>query len=231
MRLPGRRPAARRPPTRPNPNFESSCPVFTYSWVWASMPGVTRRSTAGARPSSACSASRRSSSSNESTTVRPTPAVRASLQLDEALVVAVKDEPLGWEAGSEGDVQLAAGRDVEAQPLLVDQPDHRSAQERLRGVDREVGSERGDGLAAPRPHVVLVVDEERSAVLGREVDEVDAADREPPLGVDRRGVGQEVARDRAHWPLTSRRVRARRARRDRWRARCARPRRATAAPG
>ena len=33
------------PEASPKPNFESSCPVITYSWVCASMPGVTRIST------------------------------------------------------------------------------------------------------------------------------------------------------------------------------------------
>ena len=109
----------------------------------------------------------------------PDPAVRAMRSSSDALVVAVEHEPLGRKAGSQGDVQLAAGRDVEAQPFLVDEPHHRSAQERLRRVDREVGSERRDGLTTARPQVLLVVDEQRSAVLGREVEEVDATDRQP----------------------------------------------------
>ena len=46
--------------------------------------------------------------------------------------------------------------------------------------------------------MLLVVDEEGRAVLGREVEDVDAADRQASRGVDRRSVGQEMPRDRAH---------------------------------
>ena len=31
--------SAAAPEASPKPNFESSWPVITYSWVWASMPG------------------------------------------------------------------------------------------------------------------------------------------------------------------------------------------------
>ena len=43
-----RRPRRRRRTGRPKPNLESSWPVRTYSWVWASTPGVTRTRTWGA---------------------------------------------------------------------------------------------------------------------------------------------------------------------------------------
>ena len=119
-------------------------------------------------------------------------------QLVRALVVAVEHEALGRKAGGQGDVELPAGRDIETQPFLVDEPGHRPAQERLRRVDREVRSERRDGLTTAGPQMLLVVDEQRSAVLGREVEEVDTADRQATRGVDGRGVRQEVARDRAH---------------------------------
>ena len=62
----------------------------------------------------------------------------------------------GRHAGGERDVQLAAGGDVEQQPLVVRQPGHRPAQERLRRVDRRAGDRtrrppRGSGRAgAPR---------------------------------------------------------------------------------
>ena len=64
------------PEAKPNPNFESSCPVRTNSWVWASTPGVTRTSTAGpgvAPPRPLTRPPRRSISSKESTTILPTP--------------------------------------------------------------------------------------------------------------------------------------------------------------
>ena len=58
----GRRRLARwpvaRPPMTPKPNFESSWPVRTNSWVCASTPGVMRSSTVGAMPSSACRTAR-----------------------------------------------------------------------------------------------------------------------------------------------------------------------------
>ena len=59
---------AASPLARPKPNLESTWPVITYSWVWASTPGVTRTITRVGRPSSAWSASSRRISSKESTT-------------------------------------------------------------------------------------------------------------------------------------------------------------------
>jgi hypothetical protein len=71
------------PDARPNPNLESSCPVWMYSWVCTSIPGVTRASTLGRTADgppfdSDTSCSMRSISSNESMTIRPTPADRAA---------------------------------------------------------------------------------------------------------------------------------------------------------
>ena len=61
--------AARASPLpRLKPNFESSCPVAMYSWVWACTPGVTRRRTSGTAAPAPWMASRRSSSSKLSTT-------------------------------------------------------------------------------------------------------------------------------------------------------------------
>ena len=57
-------------------------------------------------------------------------------QLVVGLVVAVQDQALGGHAGRQRDVQLAAGRDVEAHALLVGQAGHGPAQERLGGVGR-----------------------------------------------------------------------------------------------
>ncbi len=69
--------SAAAPDATPNPNLESSWPVRTNSWVWASTPGVMRMSTLGAARPPATSASMRSSSSKESTTMRPTPSASA----------------------------------------------------------------------------------------------------------------------------------------------------------
>ena len=65
-------------------------------------------------------------------------------------------------------MELAAGGDVEVEPLLVGQAGHRPAQERLRRVGGAVG-EGGGGLPAAGPQVRLVVDEQRRAELGDEV--------------------------------------------------------------
>ena len=54
---------AASPSSRPNPNFESSWPVWMYEWVSGLIPGVTRISTSWLRPASAQIASRRSISS------------------------------------------------------------------------------------------------------------------------------------------------------------------------
>ena len=90
------------------------------------MPGVTRRSTAGGRAVLGMQAVEAielvEGVDDDATDARGPSAWRSS---SIALVVAVKDEPLGRDAGGQRDVQLAAGRDVEAHALLVDQPGHR----------------------------------------------------------------------------------------------------------
>ena len=102
----------------------------------------------------------------------------------------------------EGDVQLAAGGDVEQQALLVGEAGHGQAQEGLRGVDDVAVAEDVDGLAAAGPQVVLVVDEQRRAVLGGQLGDVDAGDEQLPLGPDGGVVGEEAGRDAAHAGLT-----------------------------
>jgi hypothetical protein len=70
----------RAPEATEKPNLESSCPVRTNSWVWASTPGVTRTRTFGRSAGPGGDSSRRprrAISSNESTTIRPTPSSRA----------------------------------------------------------------------------------------------------------------------------------------------------------
>ena len=61
------------PPASEKPNFWSSWAVAMNSWVCASTPTVTRTITGARTPSSAAIAATRSISSNESTTIRPTP--------------------------------------------------------------------------------------------------------------------------------------------------------------
>ena len=69
------------------PNFWSSWAVAMYSCVWASTPAVTRTITAAVRPSDAVTRSSRSSSSNESTTIRPTPSDTARISSTSVLVL------------------------------------------------------------------------------------------------------------------------------------------------
>ena len=93
-------------------------------------------------------------------------------------------------------MQLAAGGDVEVHALLVGEPGHGHAQERLGGVGDAVG-ERGHGLAAAGPEVVLVVDEQRRAELAGHVEQVAAADRQAAVVADGGVVGQQVERQSA----------------------------------
>ncbi len=126
--------------------------------------------------------------------------VEGRAQLVEALVVAVHRARRRRHAGGEHDVQLAPAGDVEEHALLVRQAGHRPAQERLRRVDRAPGAERFDGLAAPRPQVSFVVDEDRRPVGGGELVDAAAADDQAPVGGHRRRIRQEVAREWvAHW--------------------------------
>ena len=119
-------------------------------------------------------------------------------QLVDALVVAVQRARVGGHAGRERDVQLAAAGDVEEHPLLVRQPGHRPAQERLRRVDRPAGAERVDRLAAAGAEVRLVVDEHRRAVLGGQLVDAAPADHQRAVRRDRRRVRQEGSGQRAH---------------------------------
>ena len=88
-------------------------------------------------------------------------------------------------------MELATGRDVEVHALLVGQTGHGEAQEGLGRI--------GDTVA-PRPHrlsagvaqMVLVVDEERRAELIGQLQQVDAADVEVALLVDRSRARQQM---------------------------------------
>ena len=122
------------PDASPNPNFESSCPVITYSWVWASMPGVTRMSTsrprraAGGQPLEPVDLV-------EGVNHDPSHAdFEGTAQLGVGLVVAVHDQTGARHAGGQGHVQLAASRHIDRHPLLVDQSGHGPAEESLGGV-------------------------------------------------------------------------------------------------
>ncbi len=112
------------------------------------------------------------------------------------LVVAVERACAGGHAGRHRHVQFATGGDVEQQTLVVGEAGHRPAQERLGGVDHPLGPERRDRLSAPSSQMGFVVDEQRRAVvLGQRLDR-HAADLEPAVVTDRRGVRQQPTRDR-----------------------------------
>ena len=145
---------------------------------------------AATSPRRRASASSRSSSSNESTTIRPTPAAIAARSSSVDLLLPWNTMRVGREAGVQRDVQLAAGRDVEVEALLGDEPRHRRAEERLARV-RDAVAEARAVLAAARAELALVVHVERRAELGREADEVDAADREAAVGLDASRGGQQ----------------------------------------
>ena len=125
-----------------------------------------------------------------------TPAVIAWRSSSTLLLLPCKTQPIGGHAGRQRDVQLAAGGDVEQQPLLVGEPGHRPAQERLGGVHDTAAAERRDRLAAAGAQVRLVVDEQRRAELVGEVGERATADAQPAVVTDRGRVGQQAERDR-----------------------------------
>ena len=112
-------------------------------------------------------------------------------QLVGRLVVAVKDEPLRRDAAGECDMELATGRDVEVHALLVGQTGHGEAQEGLGGIGDTVAPRR-HRLTAGVAQMVLVVHEEGCAELLRQLQQVDAADVEVALLVDRRRAREEM---------------------------------------
>ena len=115
--------------------------------------------------------------------MRPTPAPRArASSASDLLLPCSTSRPPGTPA-AQGDVQLAAGGDVEPHPLLVGEPGHRQAQKGLGGVGDAVAPG-GHGLPAARagggPR------RRRTAgcrTLG-ELEQVHAADRSRPSAPD-----------------------------------------------
>ena len=100
------------------------------------------------------------------------------------LVVAEEVDPVGGKPGAKGEVELARRHDVEAETLLRHHPEEGRAGEGLGRVEHLAGAaHRADELGRSLPDCVLVVDVERGAVLGGEVDEVAAADLHVPARV------------------------------------------------
>ena len=136
------------------------------------------------------------------------PGVERRGELGDRLVVAVQQQPVAWEAGAHRDGELAAGADVEPEPLLLDPACDRGAEERLRGVEDLRAAERLAVVAAPAPQVRLVHEEGRAAVLGDEITDVVTAQREVPGSGTRHAErpdpaveGVEVVRRTAVQPL------------------------------
>ena len=187
--------SAAAPEETEKPNLESSCPVRTNSWVCASTPGVTRTRTLGRvslgggrlqqAPETGDLVERVDDDAAD-------PPLQRRRQFVGRLVVAVQHEALSRDAGRQRDVELATGGDIEAHALLMDQPGHGPAQERLGGVGDAVAPG-GDRVAAGVAQVVLVVDEQRRAELFGQLEEVDAADVEMTLLVHRRRAREELA--------------------------------------
>ena len=125
------------------------------------------------------------------------PGIEGELQLVLGLVVAVHEDALRVDACLERQIQLAAGRDVDREPLLRHQPVGGRDRERLRRVDDlevvRARRERLDVGAGAGPHVVLGVDVGGGAESIRQLDDVAAADLEmaalvhPRAERDRRG--------------------------------------------
>ena len=112
-------------------------------------------------------------------------------QLVVRLVVAVEDQTIGRDAGRQGHVHLAAGGDIETEPLLVGQTGHGQAQECLGGIGDTVTPCLA-GLATAGPQMGFVVDEQRGTEFVGQVDEIETPDPEATGGIDGGRHGQEL---------------------------------------
>jgi hypothetical protein len=100
------------------------------------------------------------------------PGVQCRRKLRRRLVVAVHQDPLGREAGAQGDLKLATGGHIQTQTLLGDPGCDRHREESLgRVVDVAAGECRPERATA-RPEVRLVQEERGRAELGGEVSNV-----------------------------------------------------------
>ena len=103
---------------------------------------------------------------------------RSGLELLDALVVPVDDQPVARDPCPQRDRQLTQSRDVRAQTFPGQKPEHADVRKRLHAVRDERVRCRGAVSAGRLEHRSLVVDEERRAVLGREARRSEAGDRQ-----------------------------------------------------
>ena len=119
------------------------------------------------------------------------------LQLRRGLRVAVQDDPVALVAGVARQCELAPGGDVDAQPLLLEDPEHRRARERLAGEHDLPVPHRGPELPRAVAQIVLGDGVQRRPELARELERVAPTDRQA-TGVDARRLGVEVADRSGH---------------------------------
>ena len=172
----------------------------------------------------------RSSSSNESTTIRPTPALQRALELGVRLVVAVEHDAFRRESGRAA--RHAARRPVatsRSETLFGDEPRHRGAQERLARVRTRRLRNAAKYSRHRAAQLRLVVDVQRCAERLGELGKGDAGERDAaarrPTRERGRAARRRTARSRFGFVVVDRRrcapsrpARARRGARARWRA-------------
>ena len=156
----------------------------TYSWVWASTPGVTRTRTWGRLGAPGARRSSRSTSSKESTTMRPTPASRARASSASDLLLPCRTRRSGGTPAARATCSSPPVATSRCRPSSWASWAIGRAEEGLGGIGHAL-AEGGHRLCAAGPQVGLVVDEDRGAELGGQVEEVAAPDaqaagRRPP---------------------------------------------------
>lgn len=123
----------------------------------------------------------------------PDASLDGPLDLGDGLVVAVEGDALGGHPGVQRGGQLAAGADVEVQPLLLEPAHHGTREEGLVGVE-DVGV-RSEGVrpgAAAGPEVGLVQEVRRGAELLGQAGDFDPADGERAVRVTGDGAGPDL---------------------------------------
>ena len=123
--------------------------------------------------------------------------VECHCELGDRLVVPVEYQPIRGDPGVERNEELAAGGHVDPHPLLGGESRHGSAQEGLRRVDGAIRKAL-DRSASTLAEVLLVVDEERCAVLGCQPIDPHATDGERAVGFDRRVVREKTKGNGRH---------------------------------